>query len=161
MITSFSLVPEPRNSQYTVATASAAAAAIASGIYFGLRDHCSCPLPQLLTPLLLLNTRLNPGSKPGPGSQGWSRFQHSGWAAQDLLTIRPGLGLFILEPLKQENMQTLHSQGSGYCWVRNDIFVSKIKSTFAALLTHTNAVCVCVCLCVCVLVGRELCLQAK
>lgn len=116
----------------------ASAAAVASGISFGLGDHCSCPLPQLLTPLLLLNTSLNPGTTPGPGSQGWrSHFQHSGWAAQDLLTIRPGLGLFILEPLKQENMQTLHSQGSGYCWVRNDIFVSKIKSTFAALLTHT------------------------
>lgn len=121
----------------TAPTASAAAPAIASGISFGLGDRCSCPLPQLLTLLLLLNTSLNPGTKPGPGSQGWrSHFQHSGWAAQDLLTIRPGLGLFILEPLKQENMQTLHSQGSGYCWVRNDIFVSKIKSTFAALLTH-------------------------
>lgn len=115
------------------------ASAVASGISFGLGDHCNCPLPQLLTPLLLLNTNPNPGTKPGPGSQGWrSHFQHSGWAAQDLLTIRPGLGLFILEPLKQENMQTLHSQGSGYCWVRNDIFVSKIKGTFAALHTHTH-----------------------
>lgn len=110
-----------------------------SGISCGLGDHCNCPLPQLLTPLLLLNTSPNPGTKPDPGPQGWrSHFQHSGWAAQDLLTIRPGLGLFILEPLKQENMQTLHSQGSGYCWVRNDIFVSRVKGTFAALHTHTH-----------------------
>ena len=73
MITSLSLVPEQRNSQYmvtTAPTASAAAIAIASGISFGLGDHCSCPLPQLLTPLLLLNTSLNPGTRPGPGSQG-------------------------------------------------------------------------------------------
>lgn len=121
-----------RNPQYKVPTASAAATAVASGICFGLGEHCNCPLPQLLTPLLQLNTSLNPGTKPDPGSQNWrSRFQHSGWAARDLLTIRPGLGLFILETLKQENMQTLHSQGSGYCWTRYDIFISKIKGTFA------------------------------
>lgn len=35
-------------------------------------------------------------------------------------------------------MQTLHSQGSGYCWVRNDIFVSKIKGTLAASHTYSH-----------------------
>lgn len=120
----------------TASTASAAATAVASGISFGLGEHCSCPFSQLLTPLLLSNTSLNPGTRPDPGSQNcWGHFQPSSWTAQDLPTVRPGLGLLVREPLKQESMQTLHSQGSGYCWIRYDIFVSKIKGTFAA--SHT------------------------
>lgn len=66
-------MPVQRNPQYMVATAptaSAAATAIASGVSSGLGEHCNCPLPQLLTPSLLLNTSPNPGTKPGPGSQG-------------------------------------------------------------------------------------------
>ena len=120
----------------TASPASEAATAVASGISFGLGEHVSCPFPQLLTPLLPSNTSLNPGTRPDPGSQNCrGHFQPSGWTAQDLPTVKPGLGLLMREPLKQENMQTLHSRGSGYCWIRYDIFVSTIKGTFAA--SHT------------------------